>query len=128
MTWFLLARRKREKMSVRPAMRRIYPAHRAFVKRHVCAFCGSSEAIEFAHLRTAANSGIGYKPNDAFGVPLCRDCHRDAHDRGHETVAREHGKSMEKMFALAAAFVRGTKDKALREDLRLIRTEELEGV
>jgi hypothetical protein len=110
---------KRAKMGVRPPARLVFSVHRAYVKRHACALCGySGPEIEFMHLRTAANSGTGIKPGDQFGIPGCRDCHRDCHQRGHDTVAREHGTTLEKLFALAAHFAKTTTDKALIEALR----------
>ena len=58
------------------------------------------------------------KPSDDFGIPLCQKHHRLGHDRGHATMAREGGTTLEKLFEIAAAFSRATPDKALRQMLR----------
>lgn len=115
---YLPPKRKRPKAE---RMQRVFPTHRAFVRRHQCAIKGCQGCpVEFAHLRTAANSGTGYKPSDAFGIPLCREHHRRAHDIGHDTMARENGTTLEALFKMAAEFARQTTDKALRESLALV--------
>ena len=45
--------------------------------------------MECAHVRTAANSGTGIKPSDAFTVSLCRDCHAESH-RAEKTFEAKH--------------------------------------
>jgi hypothetical protein len=67
----MLPPRKKRQKAERP--QRIFPQHRAFVRRHQCSIkdC-TGQPIEFAHLRTAANSGIGCKPSDHFGISLCQ--------------------------------------------------------
>lgn len=65
------------------------PAHRAWVRSHHCCACGSASGLECAHVRTAENSGIGFKPSDAFTVSLCRDCHAESH-RGEKTFEEKH--------------------------------------
>lgn len=107
---------KRPKMGVREPVRLVFNVHRAFVKRHGCAIRGCMRTpIEFAHLRTAANSGMGRKPMDCFGVGLCQEHHREAHQHGHDTMARRNGMTLDQLFALAAEFTRATTDRALRE-------------
>lgn len=114
-------------MSILPAKRkaprrvadsneRVFQTHRAFVRGHDCSVLGCKAGpIEFAHLRTAANSGMGLKPPDWFGVSLCQDHHRRAHDAGHETMARENGMTLDRLFQIAAEFARQTTDKHMKE-------------
>ena len=110
---------KKLKMGVREQERLVYPTHRAFVKRHSCSCSGCDrQPIDFAHLRTAANSGIGRKPKDSFGISLCRYHHDRAHSIGHDAVARENGTTLEEWFKLADEFSRLTTDRALREALQ----------
>lgn len=44
---------------------------------------------EAHHVRTAANSGVGLKPDDSFTVPLCRYHHDAYHRLGRSTFERE---------------------------------------
>ncbi len=44
---------------------------------------------EAAHIRTAANSGTGCKPDDKYTVPLCHDCHSIQHQHGHQHLLQE---------------------------------------
>lgn len=121
---YLPAKRKRPKAENRP--QRVFQTHRAFVRRHQCSIKGCDcGPIEFAHLRTAANSGMGYKPSDIFGISLCRDHHKRAHDVGHDTMARENGTTLEALFKIAAEFTKRSPDKALREALALVDAGEL---
>jgi hypothetical protein len=62
------------------------PAHRQWVREHACCSCGSIVAIECAHVRTAANSGMGIKPSDAFTISLCKECHHMAHTMGDDAL------------------------------------------
>lgn len=80
------------------------PAHRAWVRGHACSACGSTTAIECAHVRNAANSGTGIKPSDAYTVSLCRDCHAESH-RGERTFERKWNIDL---MALAEAFYRAS--------------------
>lgn len=115
----LPSRRKRPKMGVREPERLIFPTHRQFVKRFGCVITGCFKGpIEFAHLRTAANSGMGRKPRDDSGIGLCREHHARAHNIGHDAMARENGMTLEQLFALARGFAKSTSDKAMREALR----------
>ncbi len=112
-------RLKREKMGCRDAERRIFPTHRAFVRRHACSIKGCDrQPIEFAHLRTAANSGVGLKPGDEFGISLCREHHRRGHEIGHDAMARENGMTLDQLFRIAAEFAAKSPDRALRQDGR----------
>jgi hypothetical protein len=65
-------------------------SHLEFVGRLPCLICGDDTRTEAAHIRMASakfaksESGIGQKPDDAFTVPLCSDCHARQHDVGEE--------------------------------------------
>ena len=103
-------------MGVRDPVQRTFPVHQQFVRRHGCAVPGCKDGpIEFAHLRTAANSGIGIKPPDWYGISLCRAHHRRAHDIGHDAMARENGITLDFLYEMAKKFSRLTTDKDLRE-------------
>lgn len=119
-------RRKSSKMGLREAVRRVFPSHRSWVRKHACSIKGcEASPIEFAHLRTAANSGTGLKPSDAFGLSLCREHHRRGHDIGHDAMARENGMTLDELHKIAAEFTKRTTDKALREALKLVDAEAL---
>lgn len=110
---FLPPRRKRPKMMVRSPLRRSFPTHRSFVKRHQCAVKGCEEGpVEFHHVKTRGAGG-----GDEFGVPLCARHHKEFHDIGIATFEAKHRIDLR---ALAAEFVRRTTDKALREALKLV--------
>lgn len=108
-------RKKRARSGIARGPQRVWPRHRKFVRGHVCAVpgCIASE-VEFAHVRTAENSGTGIKPHDSNGVPLCRHHHREQHDCGVHTFEDRHGIDLE---ALAAEFVRKSTDTKMRASL-----------
>lgn len=61
-------------------------AHRDFVRSHACCKCGSTVAIEVAHVRIGSGAGMGQKPDDWRTVSLCHDCHSgDQHNNGERT-------------------------------------------
>ena len=112
----LPARRKRPPTGIERAPKREWPRHRAFVRRHGCCVNGcQSTDIEFAHLRSAANSGTGLKPADWFGVSLCAQHHDEAHSIGHDSFAAKHGIDLWKM---AAEFARLSPDLLMKEEMR----------
>lgn len=109
-------RRKPKPSGIERAPRREFPAHRAFVRRHQCCVPGCVDGpIEFAHIRTAANSGTAVKPHDQYGLSLCAGHHKEAHDHGHKTFAGRHRIDLEK---LAAEFAAKTTDTALRDAMK----------
>ncbi len=66
------------------------PAHRAWVRGFHCCVPGCDERpIECAHVRRANNSGIGFKPSDAFTVALCREHHAESH-RGERSFEQKY--------------------------------------
>lgn len=97
----------------------LFEAHRKFVRSHQCSIPGClGSPIEFAHLRTAANSGMGKKPADFYGISLCARHHRLAHERGHAMMAKEGGTTLETLFAVAREFAERSPDKALRQHMK----------
>jgi len=72
--------------------------------------------IEFAHIRTAANSGTGLKPHDRYGISLFHAHHSEAHDKGHATFAKKYGSDL---LGLANEFTQKTTDKVLKAQIAL---------
>lgn len=119
-------RRKPLRSGIERAPRRVFQTHRAFVRRHACSIRGCDDGpIEFAHLRTAANSGMGLKPPDWEAISLCRMHHHRGHDGGHDTMARENGMTLEQLHKLAEEFALRSPDKSMRETMRLAQSEEV---
>lgn len=60
------------------------PEHRKWVRQQPCLFNGTDCAgqMHAHHVRTAANSGVGMKPDDKFCVPLCALHHQRIHQNG----------------------------------------------
>ena len=106
------------KMGARVTMQTIWPRHRRWVRAHGCcvADCPATR-VEFAHLRSAANSGTGRKPHDAFGVSLCRIHHEEQHRIGTLSFCQKYQIDL---WALAAEFARRSPDAAMRASLRLV--------
>lgn len=110
---FRLPARLRRPKPAREAL--VWPRHRRFVRSHACCVPGCfGQPIEFAHYRTAANSGTGLKPHDRFGVSLCSPHHREQHVIGQAEFQRYHQIDM---AALAEEFLRRSPDKAMKESL-----------
>lgn len=116
-------KRQRQRSGIERVAPRIWHRHRRFVRAHDCCVpnCTGSP-IEFAHVRSSATAGVGYKPHDAFGVSLCFAHHREQHDDGVETFQRRHGINL---GALAAEFVKHSPDVEMRASLKLIKAEAL---
>ena len=79
-------------------------------------------AVDFAHLRSAANAGLSRKPHDIFGVSLCRAHHDEQHRIGADAFGRKYGIDL---WALAAEFARHSPDWEMRLSLRLVRAEQI---
>ena len=109
---------KRSKMAVQLAIRKIWPRHRRWVKSHGCCVPGCpAAAVDFAHLRSAANVGTGEKPHDIFGVSLCRVHHAEQHRLGVAAFDRKYGVDL---WDLAAEFARRSPDREMRASLRIM--------
>jgi len=120
----LPARRKPPKMGLREAIQKIWPRHRHWVRSHGCCVPGCrSLCIDFAHLRSAANAGIGQTPHDIFGVSLCRLHHDEQHRLGAEALGKKYGIDL---WALAAEFARRSPDWEMRASLKLVDAAELD--
>ena len=89
------------------------PAHRTFVRSHACSACGTTTAIECAHVRTGTNGGLGMKPSDAWTINLCRDCHEQQHRIGETPFEIMHAIDMKK---LAKAFYLASPHRAKLEN------------
>jgi len=63
-------------------------AHCSFVRSHACCACGSTAAIEVAHVRKGTGAGIGQKPSDFWTISLCRECHSTQHKLGEESFEK----------------------------------------
>lgn len=81
--------------------------HSRFVRQHACALCGSTAAIEAAHVRLGSGTGVGQKPDDFRMVGLCRDCHQHQHNIGEATFW--HGRDVE---ALIGAYIAASPKRA----------------
>jgi len=55
-----------------------------YLHKQTCLVCGCHNGIEAHHLRTDGKGGTAKKPPDWMCVPLCSECHRKYHTRGHE--------------------------------------------
>jgi putative HNHc nuclease len=111
-------RLKRPKLRVRTPLQKIWPRHRRWVKAHGCCVPGcTAPRVEFAHLRSAANAGIGQMPHDIFGVSLCRMHHDEQHRIGVAAFSRKYGIDL---WALAAEFARRSPDWEMRASLKLV--------
>lgn len=62
--------------------------HRDYVRTFACTMCGSTAAIEVAHVRLGSDGAMGRKPSDYYCVSLCRDCHDEQHRVGEQTFWR----------------------------------------
>ncbi len=90
-------------------------AHCNFVRDHACSVCGSTTAIEVAHVRIGSGAGVGQKPDDWRAVSLCRDHHARQHNVGERTFWA--GVDVEKLIAafIAASPRRAQIHDAMRE-------------
>jgi hypothetical protein len=66
--------------------------HLAWLRTLPCVVSGCpNPRIEAHHVRTAANSGMGMKPDDQYAVPCCVAHHREYHNHGRKTFERKYG-------------------------------------
>jgi len=111
-------RLKRPKLGVRRSVQKVWPRHRRWVKAHGCCVpnCNARE-VDFAHLRSAANSGAGQRPHDIFGVSLCRTHHDEQHRLGADAFGDKYQIDL---WALATEFARRSPDWQMRASLKLV--------
>lgn len=91
------------------------PAHCNFVRSHACCACGSTVAIEVAHVRLGSGAGMGQRPDDWNAVSLCKECHTRQHSIGEWTFWRGRD-----VLALIEAFCKASPKAA---EIRAIRKE-----
>jgi hypothetical protein len=109
-------RLKRPRNGMGPLPRKVWPRHRRWVRSHQCCVPGCKAGdVDFAHLRSAGNAGMGQKPHDAFGVSLCRVHHIEQHNIGVDTFGKKYGIDL---WAMAAEFAQRSPDAELRASLR----------
>lgn len=91
-------------------------AHCNFVRSHACSVCGSTAAIEVAHVRLGSGAGIGQKPDDFMTVSLCHDCHNRQHREGERSFWGNLNKAHELIEAfISASPKRAEIERVLRE-------------
>lgn len=111
-------KRQKSRSGIERAPPREWLRHRKFVRSHGCCVLGCmGTPIEFAHVRSAANSGTALKPHDAFGISLCSFHHGQQHRIGQPAFQSLYGLDLAK---LAAEFTRRSPDIAMRESLKLV--------
>ncbi len=111
-------RLKRSKLGVRRPSQKVWPRHRRWVKAYGCCVPGcTATRIDFAHLRSVANSGTGQMPHDIFGVSLCRAHHDEQHRIGALSFSNKYQIDL---WALAAEFARRSPDRQMRASLKLV--------
>lgn len=67
------------------------PKHLDFIRSLPCCVPGCRNPSEPHHLRTAANSGVGLKPDDRQTVSLCHFHHMRLHTIGTKSFEAETG-------------------------------------
>jgi hypothetical protein len=110
-------KRERQRSGIPRGPQREWPRHRAWLRSHQCAV-GRADCegpVEVAHVRTAANSGVGLKPPDWDAVPLCRACHAQQHQIGMETFQQQLKVNLAE---LAMEFARRSPDTAMRKAMK----------
>ena len=94
-------------------------AHCSFVRSHACCACGSTAAIEVAHVRMGSGAGMGQKPDDWRTVSLCHECHAAQHRHGESTFWHK-GLSGLDVDALIDAFCKASPKAA---EIRRVKAE-----
>lgn len=109
-------RRKVTKSGIERGGRREFPRHRKFVRSYACCVEGCDQGpIEFAHVRSAANSGTGIKPADFWGVSLCAHHHRESHSIGILSFEKKYKTNLSE---LAVKFALASPDIAMKEAMK----------
>lgn len=104
------------KSGIERAPGRVWPRHERYVRGHQCSVPGCDQGpIEFAHIRTAANSGTGIKPPSWFGVSLCSEHHHAAHQHGHKTLEKKYNINL---LAIAAEFAANSPDGVMKDVMK----------
>jgi hypothetical protein len=109
-------KRKRPRSGIERGPQRVWPHHERFVRSNPCSILGCQiTPVQFAHVRSAANSGTGLKPPSWDGISLCVTHHQQQHEVGQPAFERLYHIDL---FAIAAAFVARSPDQAMRDALK----------
>lgn len=71
-------------------------AHLAAIRQCRCAVCGTTHAVEAAHLSMTSRRhghvgrGMGAKADDRWATPLCHACHMEQHRIGERDFWAKH--------------------------------------
>jgi len=97
--------------------RRVWPKHRKFIEAQRCIVSRVDCAgdVVAAHVRSAANAGVGLKPHDHFTVPLCAMCHALQHQIGQSEFERRFGVNL---METARMFAERSPDLEMKADMR----------
>lgn len=99
--------------------KRVWPDHDDYIRSLPCTFCGRPPRSVQMHISTAANSGKAIKAPSWASIPSCDADHKDAHQRGHVTKAREHGiDGLAGLLAIAAMHAEGSPDGKMKDAMR----------
>lgn len=116
MKTLLPQKRVRQRSGILRAPARKYPRHEKWVRGHSCSIAGCENGpIEFAHVRSAANAGMGLKPSSAYGVSLCAAHHAESHRIGVDTFQRLYNINL---WTLAETFVILSPDVEMKASLQ----------
>ena len=111
----LPAKRTGPRSGILRAEPRDWPRHKVFLRGHHCCVPDClALPIDAAHIRSAANAGIGIKPHDAFCVPLCRSHHVQQHQIGQP---RFDALYRIELLGLVRQFVWTSPDRKMRESV-----------
>ena len=117
----LPALKKHSRLRIDKGIRRGWPRHRAFVRRHECVVtltrsdAACSGPIEACHYRTAANAGKDLKPGDWETFAACHAHHVEQHSIGQSAFEQKYGLDLP---AICAEFACKSTDVGMREYLR----------
>ncbi len=114
----LPAKRKPTTSGILRGPKREWPKHRAWVRKHMCCVPGCDQGpIEFAHVRTGTDGGTSLKPNDIWGISLCREHHAESHQHGEATFQQKYRIDLK---AIAAEFAAKTTDLKMKEAMGVV--------
>lgn len=97
MSYYNLKRRKAPKMGVRERPQVRSEKFKQYVRGFPCLLAGKpghvcSGRIQFAHVRMEGDGGMGLKPSDSRGLPMCENAHLwDQHVKGEKAFEAKWG-------------------------------------
>ena len=112
---------ERERSGIERVVKRDWPRHRRFIRKHACVVTlgkvhdECEGAVECAHYRTAANAGKGQKPHDWFTFSACHKHHAEQHRIGQPAFERKYGIDL---AAICAEFARLSTDTGMKEAMK----------